>query len=160
MRALALDVGSRRIGLALSDPTALIATPRGVLTRRGGAHDRDAVRQLVEAEGVDTLVVGHPVAPDGGEGRAAQAARALGEALARELGLILVLWDERMTTVESEATLRELGYSRRRRRQRIDSMAACLILQEYLDSRRRSAGTAHQCPSSCSFNHKRGARPA
>ena len=136
-----MDWGERRIGLALSDETQTLAQPLTTLTRRPGK--RFPMTELLEhltRNEVVGVVVGLPLDESGAEGSAAQAARALAEDIGRRAGAIPVeLWDERMTTARVLATVREMGGSTRGRKDDIDSMAAALLLQHYLDAKRGSA---------------------
>jgi len=131
---LGLDLGARRIGLALSDETARIAFPVGHLERSGLEKDLAALRELVRERSVRRVVVGLPRLLSGREGVGAEAARKFAAALAETIALPVDLEDERLTTVEAERALREAPASRRRRRKEIvDSMAATLLLRTYLE---------------------------
>ena len=136
-RLLAVDWGARRIGLALSDETRTIAQPLGALTRRAGK--RFPFRDLLDrchANRVTGLVVGLPLTPDGTEGEAATAARALADDLAAKSGLPVALWDERLTTARALRAVRELDGSTRGRKGDVDALAATVLLQHYLDAHR------------------------
>lgn len=142
MRALALDVGSRTIGLALSDPDGLIASAWDVLARRGHVEDAREITARVEREGVKHVVVGLPLELDGREARRARAVRRFLEVLEPMLaGLasppVVHTWDERFSTAAAERTLLEADLSRARRKQKIDAVAAQFILQGWLDAQRR-----------------------
>lgn len=140
-RVLALDLGSKRIGLALSDPLGITAQPLGTLERVGPRRDLRAVAELVREHGVSTVVVGLPKLLSGEEGSAAAEAREVAEQLRRRLaGVRVELWDERLTTVEAERTLVAGNVRRRRRRERVDRLAAALILQGYLEARAARGG--------------------
>lgn len=136
-RILALDLGSRRIGLALSERD--IALPEGVLERRGPKHDLEALRQLVTERGVSRIVVGLPVHMSGRRGPEAAAAEAFAAALREATGLPVDLLDERWTSLEAERALRDTGHTARSARGRIDAVAASLLLRSYLDRRRAGA---------------------
>jgi putative Holliday junction resolvase len=139
-RLLGVDWGERRIGLALSDEARCIAQPLTTLTRRPGKRvPMRPLLALVREHGVAGIVVGLPLAPDGSEGAAAAAARALAADLARRTGLPVVLWDERLTTARALGAVRELGGRTRGRRAELDALAATVLLQHYLDARRGSA---------------------
>ncbi len=133
MRVLGLDVGDRRIGVALSDPLGLTAQRLMVMERRGGAHDLEMVHDLVMQHAVQAVVVGLPLTMRGARGPQAQKVEGFAEGLRRRLGIPVHLMDERLTTVQGERMLRATGASRRRRKERIDQVAAQLILQDYLD---------------------------
>jgi putative Holliday junction resolvase len=145
-RVLAVDWGTRRIGVALSDPTRLIAQPLVTLTRRAGhrAPVADLV-ELVRRHHADQVVVGLPLEPDGEEGPAAAEARALGEAIGRRSGVRVTYWDERLSTAVALRAARAAGVRDRRSRERIDQMAAVAILQHYLDAS-KAAGTGGREP--------------
>jgi len=140
-RLLAVDWGERRIGLALSDETQVLAQPLTTLTRRAGK--RFPMAQLLEQvkkHNVVGLVVGLPLDESGAEGDAAHAARALADDIKRRVGDLEVrMWDERMTTARVLAAVREMGGKTRGRKQDVDAMAAALLLQHYLDARRGTA---------------------
>lgn len=135
-RILALDLGQRRIGLALSDPSGSLAFPLGVIPRTHPERDMAAILSLVREEGVESIVVGLPLTLKGEVGEEAQAALAFRKELARQAGLPVETWDERLTTVAAEKSLIEAGVRREKRRLSRDSMAAALILQAYLDRAR------------------------
>ncbi len=134
MRVLALDVGERRIGVALSDPTQTLARSLLVLECK---DDREVVRRvaaLVREEGVARVVVGYPLSLRGGVGPQAERIERFAQVLAQALEVPVELWDERYSTVDAERILRERGLNGRQRRQRVDATAAAVILQGYLDA--------------------------
>jgi putative holliday junction resolvase len=136
-RALGVDLGSRRIGLALSDPTGTIASPHEVLTRGPDrAADHGAILAAARVAGVRTIVVGLPRSLSGREGPAARAARAEASELEETAGseFSVVLHDERLTTVTAEAALREARMGRDERRNVVDKIAAAVMLQSWLES--------------------------
>ncbi len=137
-RILGLDLGSKRVGLAVSDSEARIAFPAGVLERRGRKQDLDALRALCAERGVGEIVVGLPIHLSGRKGPAALAAADFARALAETTGLPVALQDERWTTREAERALDDLGQRRERQRGRLDEVAATLILRTYLALRARS----------------------
>ena len=124
-RILAVDLGTRRIGLALSDPIGITAQPLPTLQAKGwsiaGEHE------------VQSFVVGLPLRMDGSSGPEARRAERFAEKLRQATNLTVRTWDERLTTVMSERSLIESGRSRKKRRAAIDSAASILILQSYLD---------------------------
>jgi putative pre-16S rRNA nuclease len=141
-RLLAVDWGTRRIGLALSDETQTLAQPLATLTRRAGK--RFPMAQLLEQihrHHVVGIVVGLPLNEEGAEGDAAHAARDVADDIKRRVGptLEVTLWDERMTTARVLAAVREMGGSTRGRKGDVDAMAAALLLQHYLDARKGTA---------------------
>lgn len=136
-RVLGIDPGERRVGIAVSDPGRVIASPLEVIDRRR----EDAAARVAELCGdhdIATIVIGLPIGLDGTEGTAAARARELGSRVTASTGRDVVYWDERFTTVTAEASLLEAGMRRDRRRDRRDMVAAAVILQSYLDHHARS----------------------
>jgi putative Holliday junction resolvase len=136
MRVLGLDVGDRRIGVALSDALGLTAQPLTVLVRRGPSVDLEAIRELVVRHEARAVVIGLPLTLRGAQGPQAQKVVAFSEALRGRLEVPVQLVDERLTTVQGTRILREAGVSRQKRKAVIDQMAAQLILQQFLDQQR------------------------
>ena len=134
-RILVLDPGSRRIGLAVSDPTGTLAQPLDAVERRSGRDWAGAIAALAEELEAVEIVVGLPRHMDGSEGESAADARQMAETLRSRLNIPVKLWDERLTTVAAERMFRESGVKTPRARRHIDSVAAALILQGYLDRR-------------------------
>jgi putative Holliday junction resolvase len=133
MRALGIDFGEKRIGLALSDPEGRLALPRGALARRSDRQALAELLALVRAEGVEALAIGEPRRPaDGAAGDAARRVRAFGEQLARASGLPVVWVDETLTSAAADARLAEAGVPRARRAGRRDAIAAQIVLEEAL----------------------------
>jgi putative Holliday junction resolvase len=139
---LGLDYGSRRIGLAVSDPEGLFAFPAGALERTGLERDLAALTALIAERGVTRVVVGLPLHLSGRSGPEAEAASAFARALAQAAGLQVDLLDERWTTREAERALRDAPGkgSRKRGRGSVDSVAATLLLRTYLERERRAEG--------------------
>jgi putative pre-16S rRNA nuclease len=137
VRVLAIDPGTVRLGLALSDPSGTIAQPLSVLQRRSEEEDLMALVRLVEEHDVGMIVVGLPRMMDGRLEAAAMSAQAFGAEVGQRTGRPVAYWDERLTTVAAERYLIEQGKRRNKRRQEIDRMAATLMLQGYLDYQRR-----------------------
>jgi len=135
-KALGLDPGSKRMGVAASDDLGLLAFGRGVIALSGGRKDFERVREWVEREGAQVVVVGLPLSLDGSEGPAARAALAFAERLRGFVSCPVVSWDERYTSVDAEMGMREAGTRREKRRQRIDQEAARFMLQAWLDAER------------------------
>lgn len=131
-RLLALDVGSKTIGLAVSDPTGRMAFPLRTLARRSVAKDADELARLCTVEKITGLVCGLPLGLDGQEGRTAHLARQVAEALVTRTALPLHWVDERFSTVEAERRLREAGAPAARRKELIDQYAAVVILEDWL----------------------------
>ena len=134
-RALGIDPGAVRIGLALSDLLGLTAQPVDHLERIGSRRDLNNIAEFCRENEVHTVVIGLPLTLAGEEGEAAVASREMAEGLSRRLPRVRIeLWDERMTTVQAERVMIEADVKRKRRRQKIDSLAASLILQSWLDA--------------------------
>lgn len=140
-RVLGIDFGERRIGIALSDPTATIAQPLPTLTRRRGKRPPvgEIVRIAQEHE-VDAAVIGLPLTLEGDESEWTREVRAFGSKLAERAGIDVHYVDERLTSVAAERAVRSLGLkkSERERKDRVDAAAAVLILQAYLDRSARA----------------------
>ena len=134
MRVLGLDVGERRIGVALSDPLGLTAQRLTVLERSGDRAAVDAVCALIAQHQVASVVVGLPLTMRGTHGPQAQRVTSFAQALRRQTTVPVQMVDERLTTVQGERALLATDTSRRRRKQIIDQVAAQLILQQYLDT--------------------------
>lgn len=138
MRALGLDVGNKRIGVAVSDPTGLLASAERVIRRRSLAKDIAALAALVEELGVETIVVGLPLHLDGRAGEQAESVQRFVERLRAHVRVPIVFWDERLSTRGAQALLIEAGMGAAQRAARIDAAAAAVILQSYLDYQRQA----------------------
>jgi putative holliday junction resolvase len=136
---MGLDVGERRIGVAIADELGTIASPLAIVER--GEGDLAEIEALAAARGVSHLVVGLPTGLSGREGPQAATVRAFAEALETAVApdIQVEFWDERLTTTVAERALREGGGRRNRRKGEIDAVAAAVILQGYLDARRSRA---------------------
>jgi putative Holliday junction resolvase len=138
-RILGIDYGERRVGLALSDPTATIATPLPTLVRRMGKRPPvGKIIEIIQQNEVTAAVVGLPLTLAGDDSDWTRDVRAFAQALETRSGIPVALIDERLTSVQAERTVRELGLkkSQREQKERIDSAAAMLLLQMYLDQKR------------------------
>lgn len=141
-RVLALDWGTRRVGVALSDALGVTAQPLATLPAAGNDHGNDVrklledIHRLCEQHNVTKIVVGIPWNMDGSAGPAAEAALDLARRLRQRLDIPVVEWDERLTSAAADRVLIQADVSRKRRRDVRDQLAAVLILQSYLDSRR------------------------
>ena len=136
MRALGIDLGSKRIGVAVSDRSGTIASPLTVVQRSGSTRrDHEAIRALVVEEEAEMVVVGLPLNMNGSAGPAAKAAVTEAEALATVVGVPVINFDERRTTVTADRALMEAGIGARDRRKYVDKVAAAVMLQTWLDSR-------------------------
>jgi putative Holliday junction resolvase len=136
MRALGIDFGERRIGLALSDPTRTIASPLPTVKRRAGKRPPiAALMKIIETNDVTALVMGLPLTLEGEESDWTRLIRTVAEALSERTGLPVHYVDERLTSVRAERAIRSLGLSKKKReeKERVDAAAAVLILQSWLD---------------------------
>jgi putative Holliday junction resolvase len=141
-RILALDYGTKRIGVALSDELGWTAQPLETFERRTLDRDVAHVASLVQAHAVGTVVLGFPLQMDGREGPAIQAMRNFAVHLEQGLPVPLVLWDERLTTKAAEDLLIAADVSRKKRKGAVDRVAAAILLQSYLASREEAARPA------------------
>ena len=132
-RLLGLDLGTKTVGLALSDTTLSVATPLDTIQRKKFTTDVKLLLEIAEKNDVFALVIGLPLNLDGSEGPRTQATRAFVRNLRQHTDLPIVFWDERLSTVAAERTLLEADASRKRRAEVIDKMAAAFILQGALD---------------------------
>jgi putative Holliday junction resolvase len=135
MRLLGIDVGTRRVGVALSDPTGTIAQAIAVIPRRSWTQVLGAIADLARLHQVEAVVVGLPLLMAGGEGEAAAEARRFAARLREVVAVPVSLEDERLSTAEAERRLVEADVRRKDRRARRDALAAALILQKVLDRR-------------------------
>ncbi len=134
VRLMGLDLGTKTIGLALSDHSLTIATPYPTLASTKFSRDAETLEALIEAEGVGGLVIGLPLNMDGSEGRAAQSARQFARNLLERIDIAVAFWDERLSSAAVTRVLLEADASRRQRARVVDKMAAAYILQGVLDS--------------------------
>jgi putative holliday junction resolvase len=138
LKVLALDIGSVRIGVATSDETQLLASPYGVIRRRGARESLAAILRAVEETEAGLVVVGLPVSFDGMLHAQAKSIQAFAEKLRKRLSVPLIYADEALSTVRAQEKLRTGGVRRDRISARIDAAAAAVILQDYLDARRQA----------------------
>jgi putative Holliday junction resolvase len=138
-RLLGLDLGTKTIGMALSDVSRSIATPYDTLRRTKFTEDAKTIRQVIESTQVGALVIGLPLNLDGSEGPRVQSTRAFVRNLGPLIGVPMLFWDERLSTAAVERHLIEVDASRKRRAKVIDRMAAAYILQGALDRLKRLA---------------------
>jgi len=134
MKILGLDIGEKRIGVAVSDELGYTAQGIQVLYRKGLADDLAALKELIEAAEVSEVVVGFPKNMDGSVGKGAQKVLSFAKEMEESLSVPIILWDERWTTSEATRVLLQADLSRKKRRKVVDKLAAVLILQGYLDS--------------------------
>jgi len=135
---LGIDLGEKRIGLAVSDADASIAFPVGFIASRGRAQDLVALREVVDERGIVRIVVGLPIHLDGRASPGSAAARSFADALAAATGVPVDLLDERWTTQAAELSLGESKRGRKKRREAVDAVAATLLLRTFLERQLRS----------------------
>lgn len=137
-RLLGLDIGEKRIGVALSDEMGMIASPLVTLNATGDVVDE--LRTLIDKYSIARIIVGLPVGLSGREGPQAMQVRTVADALAQTLGVEIVYSDERLSSAVAERALISQGARRGKRKQQIDNVAAAVILQGYLDNQRWKSG--------------------
>ena len=136
MKIMAVDLGQVRTGLAVSDPTEQLASPVGTITEKNTDKLLEKVAAAAREQGVQQLVVGHPRNMDGSRGESARRAETFAASLEKAAALPVGLWDERMTTVSAIGYLNQTDTRGKKRKAVVDTVAATIILQDYLDSRR------------------------
>jgi putative pre-16S rRNA nuclease len=134
MRVMALDVGDKKIGVAISDELLLTAQGRPTLRRKNLRSDLEILRRLAMENDVQQIVIGQPLHMDGTPSTQSDRVARFSEELRKVLDLPIVFWDERLTSFEAEQHLEQMGMNWRRRREHVDKVAAMIILQNYLDS--------------------------
>jgi putative Holliday junction resolvase len=134
VKYLGLDIGDKRIGVACGDTEVRIATPLDVLTRGSLAQDARALAQLARAYDATYLVVGLPRNMNGTQGAQAEAVKTYAQALANVVGLPVIFWDERLSTIEATQRVQATGARGKKSRRHLDAIAAAVILQDFLDS--------------------------
>jgi putative holliday junction resolvase len=133
-RVVAIDLGSRRIGVAITDALRVAALPHATIARHGGQRDLDAIAKIVKEVDAELVVLGLPLSPEGEVGKAAKSAQTFAERLRAALSVPVELIDESFSTVEAEEVLLAADLSRERRKQVIDRVAAAVILRRWLDA--------------------------
>lgn len=134
MRVLALDLGKRRIGVAMSDPMRIIAQGYDTIQRTTIREDLTLLENMIRDKEVSQVVIGNPMHMSGREGRATDWARDFGDRLFERTSVPFELWDERMTSVEAGRVLRSSGISIEKRAQAVDQLSAVLILENWLSA--------------------------
>ena len=133
-RILGIDWGEKRIGLALSDPLGIIATGLSTLEKKPDFDLIGHLKTLISEQEIAKIILGFPKNMDGSVGPKGEEVLAFKETLEKELDISVILWDERLTTAQAQRVLTEGGVSRAKRKEKVDSMAAQLMLQSYLDA--------------------------
>jgi putative Holliday junction resolvase len=141
-RTLALDLGKKRIGLAISDPLGITAQGLPNLVRTNKRNDLAALAALIREREVGMILLGNPINMRGAEGRQSEWVRDFANALEKHTGLPVKLWDERLTSVEANRVLRSSGISLEKRTAAVDRLSAVILLQSYLDSLAQAGGSA------------------
>ena len=136
MKIMAVDLGLARTGLAISDPREMLASPIGTVEERDLERLATRVTEEAATRGVELIVVGHPRNMDGSRGESAQRAEGFAARLHDLTGLAVELWDERMTTVSAIGYLNATDVRGKKRKQVVDTVAATIILQDFMDARR------------------------
>jgi putative Holliday junction resolvase len=136
MRSLGLDIGDKRIGVALSDPEGILASPLTVINRQDESRDIEAISDIISQQGVGRIIVGLPYSLDGSLGEQAEKVKAFTQRLASRIQVPLEYRDERLTTVMAGRLKRAAGGKKTKRKARDDAQAAAIILQGYLDEGR------------------------
>lgn len=133
-RILALDLGKKRIGLALSDPLGITAQGLDTLQRTNIREDMAALARLIDGHGVTMVLIGNPLHMSGDESRQSAHAREFAARIEERVRVPVQFWDERLTTVEAQRVLHESGISSRKRARSVDRLSAVILLESYLDS--------------------------
>ncbi|MDO9533970.1 MAG: Holliday junction resolvase RuvX [Bacillota bacterium] len=137
MRIMSLDVGEKNIGVAVSDELGITAQGLGVIKRQNKKKDLSEIRRLIEEHNVNEVVLGFPRNMDGSIGSKAQEILHFQELLSKSVSVPVLTWDERLTTVAANRTLLQADVSRKKRKKVIDKLAAVLILEGYLQKKKR-----------------------
>ncbi|MFQ5602012.1 MAG: Holliday junction resolvase RuvX [bacterium] len=140
-RILAIDYGTKRMGLAMSDPLGILAQRLPTIHYRQLSEALEEIGKIVSENSVSQIIVGNPISLNGAANRTAQKAHEFSRILQEKVNLPVKLWDERLTSVQSERAMIEMGESPGRNKAKIDQLAALFLLQNYLDSRQHSKST-------------------
>lgn len=146
MRVLGLDYGDRRIGVAICDELGMTARGLATVIRKNRDADLAAIAGLVERFGVDKIIIGYPLRLDGSEGIQCDKVNRFARRLEARLSMPVIRWDETFSTQEAEELLRETGMRREKKRATVDRVAACIILQGYLDAHPQDGGNGRNLP--------------
>ena len=134
MRILGLDYGEKKIGAAICDELGMTAQGLPTIIRKNRKHDWDILNNLIKSYNVEKIVIGYPVRIDGSEGIQCEKVNRFSEQLRKSFSLPVIKWPETLSTKEAEEILIKSGIHWKKRKEKIDKLAACLILQDYLDS--------------------------
>ena len=140
MKIVALDIGTVRIGVATSDIMEIIASAYTVYKRKNNSSDIDYIAKLIQDLQAGEVVIGLPLKMDGTEGQSVAMAREFGEKLSEKISIPIIFQDERLSTVSAQKILIESGMRREKRKEKVDSLAATFILQNYLDKKSNKKG--------------------
>ncbi|MEM7801622.1 MAG: Holliday junction resolvase RuvX [Chloroflexota bacterium] len=135
---LALDLGEKRIGIALTDGLKIAAHPHQVIPRKSRREDFETIKNIAQENDVVLIVVGLPKLMSGEEGEMAKWARSYGEDLSEKISISVKFWDETLTSEMAAASMAAQGYSRKKMKGKLDAVAAALILQSYLEAEREN----------------------
>jgi putative Holliday junction resolvase len=138
VRILAIDLGEKRVGLALSDELEIAASPLAIIDFKDSSSLLDQLCEIIKRKIVKTVVIGLPLNMDGSRGEKAREAEAFAESLKTATDIPVILWDERLTSRQAQRVLLEGGVSRTQRKRTTDKVAAAVLLQSYLDSKAAS----------------------
>jgi len=133
-RVLAIDPGDKHLGIAISDPTGMIANPCMLINHVSRSIDAAQIANLAVERGAELIIVGQALGEDGEVGPAARKAQRLADAIRQQTEIPVKLWDESGSTVEARAVRRDMGVNRRKRAGHLDELAAVIILQDYIDA--------------------------
>lgn len=142
MSVVALDVGDKTIGVAITDELGMTAQGVGVIRRKGYKHDFPALEQALRNREIERFLVGWPLNMDGSEGERALRSRRFAQALKERVKVPVLLWDERLSTWEATQALQEDGLNRKKRREVVDMLAAQFILRSWMDAGQPDEGEA------------------
>lgn len=137
MRILGLDYGSKRIGVAVSDELEIIAQGLATITRKNQKNDLDEIAKVIRTYSAEKIIIGYPIKLDGSEGIQCEKVSRFAKLLEAKLRIPVIKWDETLTTKEAEDILIQAHVRREKRKRVVDKIAATLILQGYLDNRKR-----------------------
>ena len=133
-RTLALDIGLKRTGAAITDDLNITAQPLGARERIGYKSELEWIKELMEEYEIERVLIGHPLNMDGSKSEMAKICESVARKLEKELAVEITLWDERLTTAHAQRILTETGATRKKKKKKVDTMAAQLLLSNWLES--------------------------